>query len=468
MLVEWLNLGKPRMSSEPPAAGPPENAPENAGPAVQAGLAENAAASAETKSRIRSALAGQRSVVTEAMDLYRDLHANPELSGAEHRTAVRLAGWLERDGLRVTTGIGGHGVAALLDNGSGPLVMLRAELDALPIAEETELPYRSTATGVDADGNAVPVMHACGHDLHAAAVAGAARLLAQARGQWRGRLLIVGQPAEETLVGARAMVDDGLFRRFGTPDVALAQHTAPLLAGMVAHSAGPITACASTLEVVIHGRGGHAASAQLGIDPIIAAAATVLRLQTIVSREVPAAEQVALHVGSVRAGSRGNIMPEQATLELTLRALSESTLERLHRAVERIVRAESAASGCVRAPEIRELSRSPVNVNDAAATAVTRAAHQVLLGPTRVAAWPPSLATEDFAHYAESGAATVYWMLGSVGPEQWNAAGEHPAGERLRAVPAHHSPRFAPDAARTLPIGIAAMVAGALAHLPPP
>jgi len=409
---------------------------------------------ASAESRVRSALVGQRAVVADATTLYRDLHANPELSGAEHRTAERFAGWLEADGLDVATQIGGHGVAALLDNGPGPLVMLRAELDALPIAEETDLPYRSTG----------PVMHACGHDLHMAAVAGAARLLAATRDAWSGRLLVLGQPAEETLTGARAMLDDGLFERFGTPDVALAQHAVPLLVGMVAHVAGSVTACAASIEVVVHGLGGHAATAELGIDPVVAAAAIVLRLQTIVSRELPAMEPATLHVGSLRAGTAGNVMPERATLELTLRALSDATLERMLGAVERIVNAECAASGCVRPPEIRVLSRSPVNVNDAAAMATTRAAHEAMLGPERVAAWPPSLATEDFPHYAAAGAATVYWMLGCVGPEQWKAAAALPAEERSSAIPGLHSPRFAPDD-RTLPFGIAVMVASALAHL---
>jgi amidohydrolase len=391
-----------------------------------------------------------RQTLTEATALYLDLHAHPELSGAERRTAAQLASWLERDGLSVASGIGGHGVLGTLRNGPGPVVMLRAELDALPVEEQTGLPYASGVPGV---------MHACGHDLHLAAVAGAARLLAIGRRHWRGTLLVVGQPAEETLAGARAMLDDGLFERFDRPDVVLAQHAAPLPAGMLAHGAGPMTAGSTTVEVVIHGRGGHAATPHLGVDPIVAAAATVLRLQTIVAREVGAAEQVVLTVGSLHAGDRPNIMPDRAEIGITLRALSVPTLARVEASVERIVRAECAASGCTAEPEIRVVGRSPVNIPDPATTAATRAAHEELLGRARVASWPPSMATEDFPLYAANGIDTAYWMLGTVGPRQWR--------KKPRELFANHSARFAPDVARALPTGVTAMVAAAMAHLVP-
>ncbi|MFB9319078.1 amidohydrolase [Cryptosporangium minutisporangium] len=412
--------------------------------------------------------AGARSVLTEATALYLDLHAHPELSGAERRTAGRLAGWLARDGLRVTGDVGGHGVVGILDNGPGPVVMLRAELDALPVAEQTGLPYASAVTATGADGLPVPVMHACGHDLHVAALAGAARRLVAGRDHWQGTLLVVGQPAEETLEGARDMLEDGLFERFGRPDVVLAQHTAPLPAGMLAHGIGVMTAGSTTIEVVIHGRGSHAATPHLGIDPVVAAAATVLRLQTIVAREFAAAEQVVLTVGSLHAGHRSNVLPDSASLSITVRALSEATLTRLRAAVERVVRAECAASGCVEPPEVRIATASPVNVPDPEATAVTRAAHEGLVGSERLAVWPPSMATEDFPHYASAGAATVYWMLGSAGRRQVTEAPGHSMAERLAALPANHSPRFAPDVRQTLPTGVAAMVTAALAHLARP
>lgn len=411
-------------------------------------------------------LAGPRTVTTQAAALYLDLHAHPELSGAERRTAGLLAAWLAHDGLRVVRDIGGHGVVGILENGPGPTVMLRAELDALPIAEQTGLPYASTVTGIDPDGRAVPVMHACGHDLHLAAVAGAARLLAKAQDRWRGTVLVVGQPAEETLNGARAMLDDGLYQRFGRPDVALAQHTAPLPAGMVAHGTGPVLAGSRTIEVVIHGRGGHAATPHLAIDPIVVAAAVILRSQTIVAQETGPGERAVVYVGSVRAGNRSNIVPDEARLGVTVRALHPALLTRICTALERIVRAECAASGCVEPPEFRILAESPVNTPDPALTAAVRASHEELLGAARVATWPPSLATEDFPYFADDGVATAYWMLGSVGPRQWSAAARGGAGEPT-APPANHSPHFAPQLAQTLPTGIAALVTAALTRLPP-
>lgn len=385
-------------------------------------------------------LANPGTVTTEAAALYLDLHAHPELSGAERRTAGLLAGWLARDGLPVVRDVGGHGVVGVLANGAGPTVLLRAELDALPVAEQTGLPYASTATGVDPDGRTVPVMHACGHDLHLAAVAGAARLLAGSRDRWRGTLLVVGQPAEETLDGARAMLDDGLYQRFGLPDAAFAQHTAPLPAGMVAHGTGAVLAASRTVEVVIHGRGGHAATPYLAVDPIVVAAAVILRCQAIVAQQTVPGEQAVVSVGSVRAGERGNVLPDTARLGITLRALHPASLARMCTALERVVRAECDASGCVEPPEFRILAQSPVLTPDPALTSAVRAAHEELLGAARVATWPPSLATEDFPYLAAGGVATAYWMLGSVGPRQW-AAPRVRTHRRCRPTTRRGSPR---------------------------
>jgi hippurate hydrolase len=417
---------------------------------------------------VGAVLADQRRVAGEAAVLYLDLHANPELSGAERRTAGRLAGWLDRDGLQVAAGVGGHGVLAALRNGPGPTVLLRAELDALPVAEQTGLRYASTATGTDPAGRPTPVAHACGHDLHLAALAGATRLLATNRQHWSGTLLVAGQPAEETLTGAQAMLADGLLDRFGRPDVALAQHTAPLLAGMVGHgTGGAVTAAGATLAVTVPGRGGHAATPHLTIDPVVTAAAIVLRLQAVVAREVPAAEQAVLTVTDLRAAGGHNLVPDHATLGLTIRALHPATLARVTAAAERVIQAECAASGCERPAEIRVLAPAPAHVPDAAVTAGARAAHTDLFGADRVTGWPPSMATEDFGHLAAAGIRTGYWMLGSIGPRQWAAAPGDTAAEKLAALPANHSPAYAPDLALTLPTGIAALVAAALAHLGP-
>ncbi|MEE4542668.1 amidohydrolase [Streptomyces sp. V4-01] len=405
-------------------------------------------------------------ILAAAAELYVAVHREPELSGAEERTAARFARSLRDAGYEVTGGVGGHGVVGVLRGGPGPTVLIRAELDALPVREETGLPYASTVTAP------VPVMHACGHDAHLACAAGAAGLLAATAEQWRGTVVVVGQPAEETLSGAAAMLDDGLYRRFPVPDVVLAQHTAPLPAGMVAHTDGPLLAASATLEVVLHGRGGHASAPHLAVDPVLTAAAVVLRLQTVVSRETAPGEPLVLTVGSLHAGGAGNVIPESASLQVTLRAFAPATLERALAAVRRIVRAECAASGAPREPEISEVSRSGVTLNDPAAGEAVRAAHERMLGPERVTRWQPSTATEDFPLLGPAGVAlhgvpgirSAYWMLGSVGPAQWAAAGAT-AAERLAALPANHSARFRPHPALTLRTGIPAMAAAARAHL---
>ncbi|MFC4494964.1 amidohydrolase [Streptomyces ovatisporus] len=415
-------------------------------------------------------LQGLKDILKPLVTFYLDLHRNPELSGRESRTAARFADWLEQEPYRVTRGVGGHGVVGVLHNGSGPCVMLRAELDALPVRERTGLAYA-------AEG---PVMHACGHDLHTAALAGAATLLARSADSWRGTVLVVAQPAEETLEGARAMLEDGLYERFPRPGTVLAQHSAPLPAGMVAHTdpAGhsPVLGGSVTMNVVIHGRGGHAGAPHLAVDPLLTAASAVLRLQGVVARETAPGEQAVLNVGSLHAGSGSNVIADRAVLGITVRALSEASLDRLAAAVERIVRAECAASGCPEEPQIDVVSRSPVTLTDPAATEAVRAAHRELYGPERVSGWLPTLATEDFPLYGDAGRrlhgaegiATVYWMLGVVGAAQYARASGETAAEKLAALPANHAPDFAPDVRTSLPTGVTAMTSAALARLGEP
>ncbi|MFC9328555.1 amidohydrolase [Kitasatospora sp. NPDC057015] len=410
-----------------------------------------------------------------AAEFYLGLHRDPELSGQEERTAAALATRLTAAGYRVETGIGGHGVAGALRNGPGPVLMLRAELDALPVLERTGLPYASTARARTDEGEDVPVMHACGHDAHLACLAGAAAALAADPSRWRGTLLVVGQPAEETLRGARAMLADGLYRRFEPPSMVLAQHTVPLPAGMVAHAGGPVTAASVTLEVVVHGRGGHAAAPHLAVDPLLAAAAMVLRLQGVVSQECGPAEQVVVSVGSLRAGGPANVVPDRAVLGVTVRAFSDPVLDRVVGAVRRIVRAEALASGCPTEPTVEITSRSGANLPDPRLTATVREAHLGAFGPQRVADWPPSMATDDFPLFGAPGAAlhgvpdirTAYWMLGMVGPGQWAAAPGATAAQKLAALPPNHSPEFRPHLGLTLRTGIAALVTAATALLPP-
>ncbi|MFD8639423.1 amidohydrolase [Streptomyces zaomyceticus] len=406
---------------------------------------------------LRPALAAAGQAVRPALTLYLDVHRSPEVSGEERRTAALFADRLAALGLEVTRGIGGHGVAGVLRNGEGPRVYVRAELDALPLTERTGLPYAS--------GNGA--MHACGHDLHLAAAAGTADLLARTAADWRGTLVVLGQPAEETLTGARAMLEDGLYARFGRPDVVLAQHTAPLPAGMVAHGTpyGPLTAASSALDVVLHGRGGHAGTPHLAVDPVVTAAAVITRLQTIVSRESAPADQLTLTVGTLRAGTAVNVVPDTAELGIGLRALTDASLDRALAAVERIVRAECAASACPREPDLTNVSRTPALWGDPAATRAVRDAHTALHGPERVADWPPSMASEDFPLYGGAGVALhgendvplVYWMVGTASPRQWAAA----AGD----LPPNHSPLFAPDVRSALPAAITSLTAAALDRL---
>ncbi|ASW54719.1 amidohydrolase [Plantactinospora sp. KBS50] len=412
-----------------------------------------------------AATAVDPALLRRAERLYRELHAHPELSGAERDTADRFAAALEAAGCAVTTGVGGYGVVGVLANGPGPTVLLRAELDALPVAEATGLPYASTATGVDADGRTVPVMHACGHDLHLAAVAGAVARLAAARSAWRGTVLALGQPAEETLRGAAAVLGDGLYDRFGRPDLVLAQHAAPLPAGMVAHGAGPMTAGSVTLEVTVAGRGGHAAMPHLCVDPVVIAANIVVQAQAIVSRQVSPAEQVALTVGTLRAGGHPGVIAEQAVLGVTIRSLSDVTLDRILGAMMRTIHACCEAAGSPREPEIRVVSRAPAYRADPATTAAVRAAHERAFGPERIAWWPSSLASEDFPLLVADGIPSSYWMLGVVGPRQWRAAPGTGAAEKLGHLPTNHSPAFAPDVALALPAGVEALVAAARTRL---
>ncbi|MEE1926725.1 amidohydrolase [Streptomyces sp. TRM 70351] len=430
----------------PPAPPPPPGPP---GPVPEPGAVPDTGDASAVLRR-----SGE--VLRPALTLYLDLHRHPELSGHESRTARLFAERLAGSGCEVTGDVGGHGVVGVLRNGEGPRVYLRAELDALPLRERTGLPY---ASGNDA-------MHACGHDLHLAAASGAVDLLARGTDHWRGTVVVVGQPAEETLTGARAMLRDGLYARFGRPDVVLAQHAAPLPSGMVAHGGGhgPVAAASATLAVVLHGRGGHAATPHLTVDPVVTAAAVITRLQTVVSRETAPAEQVALTVGSVRAGTAANVVPERAELGVGVRAATDEALERAVAAVERIVRAECAASACPREPEVALVSRSPALWGDPWATEAVRRAHTARYGPARVGHWPPSMAAEDFplfgdrglSLHGEEGVPLVYWMVGVVGPGEW-------AGDS--SPPPNHSPHFAPHVRTALPSAISALATAALDRL---
>jgi hippurate hydrolase len=381
----------------------------------------------------------------------------------ETRTAGIAAERLRAAGYDVTPGVGRTGVVGLLRNGDGPGVMLRADMDGLPVKEATGLPYASTVTATDAAGKTVPVMHACGHDMHVAWLIGAATLFAKARDAWRGTLMIVFQPAEETAQGAQAMIDDGLFQRYPRPDVVLGQHVMSLPAGVVAGRPGATTSAADSLQIRLFGRGAHGSMPEASIDPVVMAAATVLRLQTIVSREVGAKDAAVVTIGVLQAGTKENVIPDEAVIKLNVRTFDEGVRKRVLAAIERIVNAEAEASGAPRKPEITALDRYALVTNDPAATARVHDAFRAHFPADRVQTTQPTTASEDFGSFgAEWGAPSVFWFVGGIDPDTFAKARQ--AG-RLGDIPTNHNPRFAPVIHPTLETGVETLVIAAQAWL---
>jgi amidohydrolase len=396
-------------------------------------------------------------------NLYKDVHSHPELSMQETRTAALAADHLRAAGYEVTTGVGQTGVVGLLRNGDGRTVMLRADMDALPIEEATGLPYASTVTVADREGKTVPVAHMCGHDMHVTWLAGATRLLADARKTWRGTLIAVFQPGEETAEGARAMIEDGLLHRFPKPDVILGQHVMVGPAGAVAGRAGVITSAADSLEIRLFGRGAHGSMPQASIDPVVMAAATVMRLQTVVSREVAAAEAAVVTVGVLQAGTKANVIPDEAVIRLNVRTFDAGVRHRVLAAIERIVNAEAEASGAPRKPEITTLDRYPLNTNDRDASKQVVNAFRAYFGADRVRETGPAPASEDFGSFgSEWGAPSVFWFVGGTDPDIYAKA---KADNRLNELPVNHSPKFAPVIHPTLRTGVETLVVASRAWL---
>src|ERR1700720_989917 len=318
-----------------------------------------------TETKPSEILASLATLLPELEAVYKDIHAHPELSMQENRTAGIAANHLKAAGLEVTSGVGKTGVVGILRNGDGPTVMLRADMDALPIKEATGLPYASTVTGTDPSGKTVPLAHSCGPDMHVACLIGATSLFAKSRDPWKGTLMAVFQPGEETAQGAKAMIDDGMFKRFPKPDVVLGQHVMSLPSGNIDWRAGIVTSSADSLQIRMFGRGAHGSMPESSIDPVVMAAATVMRLQTIVSREVAPTDSAVVTIGSLQAGTKENIIPDEALIKLNVRTFDEGVRKRVLAAIERIVNAEAAASGAPRPPGITTLDHYPLNVNDA-------------------------------------------------------------------------------------------------------
>jgi amidohydrolase len=394
-------------------------------------------------------------VYPDAHALYVDIHEHPELSSHENQTAAKLAGSLRELGYEVTEHVGGKGIVAILKNGAGPTVMLRTELDALPVEEKTGLPYASTVRAKDDAGRDVPVMHACGHDLHMAAIFATGAIMARSKNTWRGTLMLIGQPAEETITGTKAMLDDGLLKRFPKPDVAVALHvTNDLPAGEVGITPGVYNTNADSLRITIYGKGGHGSAPQTAIDPIVIAARTILALQTITSREVKPGEMAVVTVGYIQAGTKNNIIPDHAELGLTVRTRKKEVREQVLAAIARITRAEAEAAGAPRPPSIEHYEATDLVYNDPALAQRLRGVLESALGKDNVVMEEPITPSEDFSYFTAQGTPGFYFNLGGADPEKLAQA--KAAGTTL---PSNHSPLFAPDVDPALHTGIEAEVA---------
>ena len=395
--------------------------------------------------------------------LYIDLHRHPELSFQETRTAGVIASTLTELGIPFEEGVGKTGVVAVLESTApddGPTVWLRADMDALPVPEQTGLEYASTARGTDPAGNDVPVMHACGHDMHVTALLGALEQLSATRDDWRGTIVAVFQPAEEHGAGSQAMIADGVLDRFPKPDVVLGQHVTPLPAGLIGVRPGTQMAASDGLTVTLFGRGGHGSRPQSTIDPVVMAAATVMRLQTIVSREVDPRDVAVVTVGSIHAGLKNNIIPAEAKLELSLRYPDDAARDRVLAKVERIVRAEADASGAERTPEIVTDHTLPPTINDADATARLVAAFERSFGDGSVIDPGMFTGSEDVSWFArEAGVPLVFWFWGGIDPALY--ADAQARGTVEHDIPTNHSPFFAPVIHPTIDRGVEALVVAA-------
>jgi len=398
----------------------------------------------------------------ELEEIYKDIHRNPELSMEEFRTAKIAADYLTKYQFKVSTGIGVTGVVGVMKNGEGPVVMLRADMDALPVTEDTGLPYASTKVARDEEGKEVGVSHVCGHDFHVTWLIGAARFFSEHKDLWKGTVMAVFQPGEEVGRGAQSMIDDGMMDRFPKPDIILGQHVMVSEAGTVSYRSGPILSAGNSLKVKLFGRGGHGSQPQTTIDPVIMAAATTMRLQTIISREVAPIKNAVLTIGALNAGTKENIIPEEATLKLNIRTFDEDVRDHILSAVKRICCAECAASNAPRDPEFTTLDSYPVTDNDAKATAKLAEAFNVQFGNKSYETKPAS-ASEDFSVFGRNWKVPyVFWFVGGTDPKIYSEAKN---ANKLNSIPSNHSPKFAPVIHPTLKTGLQAMITAAAAWL---
>lgn len=395
--------------------------------------------------------------------LYKHLHTHPELSFKEEQTAKRIAEELRQTGFEVTEKVGGFGVVAVLRNGTGPTVLVRTDLDALPVKEQTELPYASQARMTDDQGNEVPAMHACGHDVHMTSLVGTARVLKTLRDRWQGTLVMIGQPAEERGGGAKAMLEDGLFTRFPKPEVCVALHVASELpAGTIGYVEGFALGNVDAMDITIRGIGGHGAWPHTTKDPVVLAAQTVLALQTIVSRETAPGEPAVVTVGSIHGGAKHNVIPDEVKLQLTLRSYTDDVREQTIAAVKRITHGLAVAAGL---PEdkmpIVKLGNefTPATYNDPALTRRLAGVFEGWFGKAQVVKRKPVMGGEDFSRYGRTTdkiPICIFW-LGAVKPEAIQES-----EQTGKPLPSLHSPFFAPLPEPTIKTGVTAMSAAVL------
>jgi amidohydrolase len=401
--------------------------------------------------------------VSELVELYRQLHQQPELSSQEEKTAARLAAIWKQAGIEVHTGVGGHGIVGILKNGPGPTLMLRTDLDALPVVENTGLAYASQVKVKAKDGTTIGVMHACGHDIHMTNLTGVAQFLASHKSAWSGTVMFIGQPAEETGKGARGMLDDGLFKRFRQPDMALAMHVdATLETGKIGYRIGYSLANVDSVDITMHGRGGHGAAPHSVIDPIVQAAQLVMSLQTIVSREMNPVEPAVVTVGSIHGGSKHNVIPDACHLQLTVRSFSDEVRSRILDAIRRKADAVAAGAGAPK-PTVEVIDEhTPALLNDEKLVERILPMLRKTLGEANVVTSELAMGGEDFSRYGRAGVPICMLRLGSVEPKR--LAGLKRGGQE---PPSLHSAVYYPDAEESLLVGVNALSTAALDLLPP-
>lgn len=412
---------------------------------------------------VKGALAAiDKKLDAEAADLvslYQHLHANPELSFQEVNTAKRMAAETKKAGFDVTENVGG-GVVAVLKNGPGPVVLIRTDMDALPIVEQTGLPYASKVKTKNRDGVEVGVMHACGHDIHMTSWVGTARVLASMKDQWSGTLVLVAQPAEEIIAGAKKMLDAGLYAKFPKPDFALALHADPLHpVGTLGYSEGLALANSDTIDVLVKGKGGHGAAPHLTIDPVVIAARIVLDLQTIVSRETDPFDPVVVTVGSIHGGTKHNIIPNEVKLQLTVRTTKTETRDRVLKAIDRIAKASALAANAP-PPEVKVSLEeyTPATYNDVPLSRRCGALFREAQGADAVRVRKPVMGAEDFGRFAEGKTPIFMYFIGTISQEKYAAAQK----EGAPPLPGMHTDAYAPVPETSVRTGVRTMSLAAL------